>query len=50
MGLVPGLSGLRCLGFGFPCYGKLFGESSTLWKIFFHTVENGRADNGRHLP
>ena len=25
---------------GFPRYGKLFRESSTLWKIFFHTVEN----------
>ena len=43
MGLVPGLSGLRCLGAVFPCYGKLFGDSSTLWKIFgriFHAMED----------
>lgn len=24
----------------FPRYGKLFRKFSTLWKIFFHTVEN----------
>jgi len=24
----------------FPRYGKLLGHFSTLWKTFFHTVEN----------
>ena len=53
MGLVPGLSGLRCLGFGFPCYGKLFGESSTLWKIFgriFHAMEDYLPHCGKTGP
>ena len=27
---------------GFPRYGKLFGDFSTLWKIFFHSMENLR--------
>jgi len=25
----------------FPRYGKLFEDFSTVWKTFFHTVENG---------
>jgi hypothetical protein len=25
----------------FPRYGKFLGDFSTLWKTFFHSVENG---------